>query len=800
LKRKQNRSAEKASPFDRAVQRHQAGDLAQAEILYRKALAANPGDASSHYNLGLIAFHARKLEEAADRFAKAASIRPDYADAHANLGAAYRELGRLDEAIAPLERAIALRPADPLARATLGLVLRTRGQVQEAMVQFNAVLEHDPSSVQARFHLAGMLNDQGAPEAAIQHLATILRQNPALPDPWFEMAMANDRLGRTEDAIWYYGRALELNPRHIAGLYNLAGIYQRMGRFAEAVDYYNRALAERPNLIPARLNLGLTLLRLGRMNEAIDCYGAVMAFEPDHPDAYLGLGEAYQRLGKHEAAIEAYNRGIQARPDSPNTLIALGTLLQLHDRLDEAIDCFSRAVQLAPAMMNAWSSLTAAKKYASDWADMAVCEQTVLEGVRAGRGGSNPFSVLTLSSTPADQLMVARHWTAANFGSCSPLPPRAPHSRERIRVGYVSADFRRHATAYLATGVFEHHDRARFEIVAYSINPAEDSDERRRLEKAFDRFVDINPMSHDQAAQAIHADEIDILIDLKGYTGQARTEIFAHRPAPIQVNYLGYPGTMGADFIDYALVDPFIAPAEAAPFFSEKLVQLPVSYQPNMHRPIAETTGTRADHGLPEAGFVFCSFNQAYKITAPVFDIWMRLLAATPGAVLWLLDSNRLSTASLKREAAARGVDPTRLIFAPVMNSPDHLARHRHADLFLDTFPVCAHTTASDALWAGLPLVSCAGETFITRVSGSLLMAMGLSDLLTFTLADYEALALRLAHNRGELAAVKARLMDARLTAPLFDTAVATRNIEAAYQEMWRRHRAGEAPAGFSVT
>jgi predicted O-linked N-acetylglucosamine transferase (SPINDLY family) len=800
LSRKHQRAAAKPSPFARAVERHQAGDLAQAQSLYRKALDANPADASSHYNLGLIAFHARRLDEAADRFARAAAIRPDYAEAHANLGAAYRELGRLDDAVASLDAALTLRPADPLARATLGLVLSAKGQLDAAMRQFSLVLDHDPGSVQARFHLAGLLSDSGAHAAAIEHLTVLVNQEPNLPEAWFCLAMASDGLGRIDDAIAHYWRALQLDPTHIAGLYNLAGVLQRIGRFAEAVDFYQRALDLRPNLIPARLNLGLTLLRLGRMTEAIDTYASVMTYEPEHPDALLGLGEAYQRLGRQEAAIEAYRRGLAARPESPATLIALGALLQVSDRLDEAIGCFSEAVRQAPDMMNAWASLVSAKKYASDWANLAVCEQTVLAGVRADRGGSNPFLVLTLESTPADQLAAARHWTAANFGSCTPLPARAPHGRGRIRVGYVSADFRRHATAYLATGIFEHHHRERFEIVGYSINAAEESDERRRLERAFDRFVDINPMSHDAAARLIHADEIDILIDLKGYTGQARTEIFAHRPAPIQVNYLGYPGTMGAAFMDYILVDPFIVPDAAAPDFSEKLVQLPVSYQPNMRRPIAETAGTRKDHGLPDGAFVFCSFNQAYKITPQVFDIWMRLLANVPGSVLWLLDCSRFSTANLRREAAARGIDPARLVFAPVMNSPEHLARHRHADLFLDTLPVCAHTTASDALWAGLPLVSCIGQTFITRVSGSLLTAVGLPELLTQDLEAYEALALHLARNPGALAGIRARLMQLRMTSPLFDPVQATHHIEIALQEMWRRHRAGEAPAGFSIT
>ena len=799
LNRKQLRAAAKGSPFDRAVQQHQSGNLVQAEVLYRKAIASNPRDASACNNLGLIAFDARRLEEAARLFKQAATLRPDYADAHFNLGGAYKDLERLEDAVASLQRALVLRPGDPLAQTTLGLVLRTLTRLEEAKTWFNGALEVDPQSVQARYHLAAILAEQGDSVGAIGHLTELLRQRPNLPEAWFDLGMVYDRMGHLNEAIAAYGGVLGERPDDLAALYNMGGAFQRQGRFTEAAELYRRTLDLRPNLTQARLNLGLTLMRLGRLDEALDAYGEVMRQSPEQPDALLGLGEAYQRLGRHEEAIDSYKRGIAARPESPNTLIALGALLQIHERLDEAIGCFSEAVRLAPNILSSWSSLTTAKKYAADWADLELCERTVLNGIDAGLVGANPFSVLMLDSTPRQQFAVGERWAQTNFGSAAAFPPRAPHDRDRIRIGYVSADFRRHATAYLATGLFEQHDRSRFETVAYSINPWEDTEDRRRLEGAFDRFVDINALSHDQAAELIHADEIDILVDLKGYTGSARTEIFAHRPAPIQVNYLGYPGTMAASFIDYIMVDPFIVPAAAADACSEALVHLPVSYQPNMRRPIAPNAGSRADHGLPESGFVFCSFNQAYKITPPVFDIWMRLLNAVPGSVLWLLASNPFAVANLKREAEQRGVDPARLVFAPVADSADHLARHKHADLFLDTLPVCAHTTGSDALWAGLPMVSCVGDTFISRVSGSLLTAIGMPELMTRTLADYEALALRLANDPAALADLRHRLWDLRLTSPLFDTPLATRNIEAAFAEMWRRHRDGEGPSPFSV-
>jgi predicted O-linked N-acetylglucosamine transferase (SPINDLY family) len=324
---------------------------------------------------------------------------------------------------------------------------------------------------------------------------------------------------------------------------------------------------------------------------------------------------------------------------------------------------------------------------------------------------------------------------------------------------------------------------------------------RDRLAKAFDRFVDIVPMQDPDAARLIHADALDVLVDLNGFTPAGRPKIPAYRPAPIQVNYLGYPGTMGADFIDYILVDRFVVPPEQKPFFSERVVYVPGCYQCNDDkRAIAAATPSRAECGLPEAGFVFCCFNDSYKLTPRFFDVWMRLLHAVPGSVLWLLEPNRLVASNLAREAEARGIAPTRLVFAPRLPLPEHLARHRLADLFLDTLPYNAHTTASDALWAGLPVLTCAGDTFAGRVGGSLLQAVGLGELVTASLEDYEALALRLAGDAGVLTRLRARLAQNRQTFPLFDTERATRNLEAAYWRMHQIRKAGRPPIAFSIS
>jgi predicted O-linked N-acetylglucosamine transferase (SPINDLY family) len=413
--------------------------------------------------------------------------------------------------------------------------------------------------------------------------------------------------------------------------------------------------------------------------------------------------------------------------------------------------------------------------------------------------------MMAIPSSSADQLRCAQNWVANRLASIARLRdglgfrfPRGPKSR--LKLGYLSADFHQHATAYLIAELFELHDRTRFEIWAYSYGADDGSALRQRLVRACDRFTDIGSSSYEAAARQIYADGIDVLVDLKGYTRGARTQILALRPAPIQVNYLGFPGTLGADFVDYIITDRFITPPDQEPFFTEQLVYLPDCYQANdRQRPIAEQTPTRRECSLPETGFVFCCFNNTYKITPEVFTIWMRLLQKLPDSVLWLLEANPAVATNLRREAAARGVALERLVFAPRMSLAEHLARHCRADLFLDTLPVTAHTTGSDALWAGLPVLTCAGETFASRVAGSLLTAIGLPELITHSLAEYEARALHLAVHPNELAALRERLAQNRLTAPLFDTPRFTRHLETAYRMMWEIYLKGEPPRQIKI-
>jgi predicted O-linked N-acetylglucosamine transferase (SPINDLY family) len=531
------------------------------------------------------------------------------------------------------------------------------------------------------------------------------------------------------------------------------------------------------------------------LDEAVAAYERALKIAPENAVIHNNLGSALREQRRPDDAVSSLRQALALKPDYARALYNLGEALAEQGELGEAIALFGRAAQQIGSGTIDWFY---ARKHACDWAGYGEAEATARE-----EAGTQAFKLLTISSSPEEQLACARRM-AARLAVPEPLmmlPCARQRPAGRIRLGYVSANFKPHADASLIPGLIEQHDRRDFEIIGYSAGPDDGSQIRARLSSAFDRFVDIFKTSNRDAARLVHDDNIDILIDLNGFTRDTRMAILAYRPAPIQVTYLGFPATTGADFIDYIIVDRFVVPKDQQPFFSERLVHLPDCYQCNDdNRAISERTPSRAECGLPEESFVFCCFNKASKLTPGFFDIWMRLLGAVPGSVLWLLDDNPWAKANLARETAARGVAPERIVFAPRVPPLDHLARHRLADLFLDTLPYNAHTTASDALWAGLPLVTCAGETFAGRVAGSLLRAIGLPELVTSSPAEYEALALRLACDGDLLAGLRARLARNKWTHPLFDTERFARNLEAAYRQMCETWRAGRPPLAFSAS
>jgi protein O-GlcNAc transferase len=813
----------------------EAGMLTEAVVRYRHAIALDPDYGMAHSNLARALSDTGQFEAAFQSSTRAVALMPEFAGAHVNFAAALIGLGRFAEAEAPLRRALDLMPDHAEIHRDLGRVLTELGRLDEAVASCQRAVALVPDDFEAHFYLGAALRAQNRLEDAVaSYRQAMLR--PGSAEGHTRLGNLLKALGKADEAVASHQQALALVPDNPMVLNNLGCALQAQNRLDEAVANYRRALALKPDFADAHNNLGTALQAQYRLDDAAASYQRALALKPDFAEAHNNLGVLLTDLGTLDEAIASCQKALLCVPNNAAIHNNLGNALLARNRLDDAIASYRRALALDPAYAQAHCNLGEAleiqgrpseavaslgralalkpdhavalatwfhtKQRVCDWSGYRVDEARVRNAVAAEPPLGGPFILLSLWSTPEEQFDCARRVAEAfTVPESAVLPRPRPGPRDRIRLGYLSADFRHHATAFLIAGLIEHHDRRGFEVIGYSCGSDDESAIRARLAAGFDRFVDLSKISHRQAAEQIHADAVDILIDLKGFTRYCRTAILAHRPAPIQVNYLGYPGTMGADFIDYIIVDPFVVPLDQQSFYSEKLVHLADCYQCNDDkRVISEQTPSRVQCGLPKHGFIFCCFNNTYKITPIFFDIWMRLLCAVPGSVLWLLGMNASAKGNLAREAAARGVDPERLVFAPPLPVAKHLARHRLADLFLDTLPVNAHTTASDALWAGLPLLTCAGNTFAGRVSGSLLRAIGLGELVTTSLEEYEALALRLAQEPEALARLRARLAQNRLTHPLFDTERYARHLEAAYRRMWEIGRAGQPPAAFSVS
>ena len=745
------------------MQLHRAGQLADATRLYRQILAQDSRQADAWHLLGVIA----------------------------------HQLGRHDDCEQLIGQAIGLDAGVASYHSNLGLALSAQGRSREALAAYDTALRLDPAYAEAHSNRGAVLRALGDPAAALAAFDAALRTSPDYADAFGNRAIALNDLGRLDEALAANEAALGIRPNHAPTLSSRGTTLYRLGRLDEALDAYDAALRLKLEA-PTLANRGAVLLSLGRLDEAMASCQAALCLAPDDTGALYNRAAALHELGRLDAALAAYDTALRVSPDHAETHSNRGAALYELDRLDEALLAYGEAVRIKPDYAEAGSLLIHCLQSVCWWEGLAGRHQALLRQVSTGNGKLALFPLLSFDSTSEQQLAGARSQAKCLAGPV--LAKQPPHRDGKIRLGYLSTDFRQHPTAHLISELIERHDRRRFDVIGYSSGVDDGSPERRRLMNGFDRFVDIRTASHADAATLIHRDGIDILVDLNGYTRGARTRILARRPAALQVNFLGYPGTMGADFIDYIIADPIVVPPGDERFFSEAVIRLPNSYQPNdQKRPIAEDTQSRDACGLPAHAFVFCCFNNGFKITPILFALWMRLLAQIPGSVLWLLETNQAAKANLRREAATAGIAPDRLVFAPRQALPEHLARHRLADLFLDTLPYNAHTTASDALWAGLPILTCRGGTFAGRVAASLLTAVGLPDLITSSPDEYEALALALARAPERLSGLKRRLAANRDTAPLFDSRRYTSSLEAAYERMWERHCVGEAPDAITL-
>ncbi len=725
-----------------AVDHHRAGRLSEAESVYRRVLEAHPDHPDALHLLGVLVHQAGRPERAADL----------------------------------IGRAVAKAPGRPVYLTSLANAHLALGRAAEAMEGYRRALAIDPDFLDAHLNLGKTLAGADDPEGA----AACFR------------------------------RALALDPRLVAAHVNLGAVLRKLGQTDQAIDHLRRALTLDPDDADAHTLLGTALGDQWQWRDAAACCRRALEIDPGHAEAFNVLGLVWMLAGHPARAVECHRKAVAAAPRSATYAYHLGLSSGLAGATDESVAALRRAVDLDQDHAGATALLAHQLQHACEWSQLESLKARARDQTRAAlaagrRPGEMPMINLLLNEDPAENRAVAAAWsrtvTAAVASWQGTLPPRPPPSGDpRITIGYLSHDFRDHAIGHQIGGVIEGHDRDRFRVLAYSTGPDDGSAYRRRIEGSCESFNDIARLAPPEAARRIRLDGVDILVDLMGHTKGNRLEICALRPAPVQAHYLGFPGTSGSDFIDYLITDPVVTPPGHAAHFSEKFATLPPpSLVPDRGQPIAERPASRTEAGLPEHGVVFCGFNQVYKIEPVIFDVWMEVLRAVEGSVLWLFANDPVVEANLRREASARGMDPARLVFADRVPKDRHLARIGLADLALDTRIYHGHITTCDILWAGVPVVAVAGERHVSRLSAGVLTAAGLPELITTDLDRYRDLAIGLARAPDRLRRLKDRLAATRTTAPLFDPPRFVANLERVYEAMWDVHLSGAPPRPVAV-
>jgi predicted O-linked N-acetylglucosamine transferase (SPINDLY family) len=740
----------------------QGGDAAAAERHLGAAVAAQPDNPEFHLNRATALRALQRADAALESYDRALALQPELVNGHLGRATALKELGRGDDAVAAYGQALALQPDFAEVHFNLGNLLRDLARLEAAQASFERALALKPELVAARVNLAAVRLQRGEAEAALADVDAALAQRSDLAEAHVIRGNALFALQRCDDAVASYDRALALKPDHFEAL----------------------------------LHRGKTQYRLLRDEAARASVEAALALQPEHVDAHLLHGTICQRLLRHDAALAAFERVITLAPGQAEGWYNKGVLLQRLHRSEEAVACMAEAERLHPGHSLVQGQLLHARMFLCDWTDFDASLARVEAAMARDEVALLPFASQSLIDSPALQLQVAyKTSTLLPLPAALPggFPPRAPGAK--IRLGYFSADFREHPVAQLTASLFEHHDRGDFEVIGFAFGPPADDFMRQRLEQAFDRLFDVADLAAPDVARLAREQRIDIAIDLGGFTRHCRPEIFACRAAPLQVSYIGYLGTMGVPFMDYLVADAVLIPAALRDHYAEQIVTLPWYQANDRTRRVSDRVFSRAELGLPETGLVFASFNNQYKITPPVFDRWMRILKQVDDSVLYLLVDNDTARHNLRAEAEARGVDGARLHFAGRVPPPDYLARYRVIDLFLDTWPCNAGATASDALCMGVPVLTCQGQAFPSRIASSVLTALQMPELITTSPDAYERRAVELARDPAQLAALRAKVAQQREHGPFFDIPRFTRHLEAAFRAMQARRDAGLAPA-----
>ncbi len=747
-----------------AAEFYRKGDLLQAERICRALIESEPRDAEAWNLLGALYKRAKRGKEAVQCFERALQLEPDRPAFHNNLGEWYREEGRYNKAEGCFRETIRLDPQYVFAYNNLSLSLQSLDRNEEALGLLREAIRIEPKYATAYNNLGTMLREEAKLDEAAEAFRKAIEFRPDYAAAHNGLGAALQDLNDLEGALRHFERALELNPRYAKALYNLGNTHHQRDEEKKAAACFQRALRLSPDYAEAMIGLSLLLSNEEKSKEALSYIRKAAELKAESAEVHYAMGNILSQMRNQAGAIQAYQRALKCKPDFPEALAN--------------IECNRAEI--------------------CDWSerDEALKQIFASVEVRLAEGSNSPvepFSILAPLLTPEKQLEVARQKSSSIekqsaslqrseefvVAERSTLPRQGPR---RLRVGYFSPNYKDHPQSHLIQALFGLHHRETFEVFNYSFGNDDGSVYRQRIERDSEHFIEVRGLNDVDTARRIHNDEIDILVDLAGYTGPARPRVGALRPAPIEVSFLEYPGTMGADFIDYLIADRVIIPAELEACYHEHLVFMPHTYQINDHeQAISERVFSRTECGLPEEGSVFCCFNRNEKIEPTIYDLWMKILAQVPGSVLWLIAGSEEAKGNLRREAEARGVSGERIIFAGQMPKPEHFARHRCADLFLDTLYYNAHTTASDALWSGLPVLTTPGRTFAARVAASLLTAVGLPELIVDDFSEYERTAVALARVPERLAALKAKLEANRKTQPLFDTPRFVRNLEKAY-------------------
>jgi len=741
--------------FQQGIALHQYGRLTEAQAIYEQILSIQADNFDALQLLGNLFGQANNYIQAVEFLSKAIKVDPNHAFCFIHLGTAFTALNRLDEALISYDKAISI----------------------------------NPYYAEAYFNRGNVLDEIDRLEDALSSYENAIRIKADYAEAYSNRGLVLNKLNRLEDALSSYDKAIRIKMDYADAYSNRGNVLNSLGRLEDALSSYNNAISIKPDYAEAYVNRGNTLSLLKRLEEALSSYNNAISIKPDYAEPYYHRGNVLHDLKRLEEALSSYDNAISIKPDYAECYATRGAALQKLNRLEEALPNYQLAYQLKPEIDFLLGNLIHTKMHLCDWTDSMILVNQIREAILKQQAVTPPFVILALIDQPEIHKQCTSIYIDDQYPSNKTLPSILKYPKhQKIRIGYFSADFREHAVSLLTAELFESHDRDQFEIFAFSFGPNTRDKMRKRLEIGFDQFFDIQNKTDQEVVVLARQLEIDIAIDLGGLTAECRTGIFAMRAAPIQLSYIGYLGTMAAEYYDYLIADHTMIPQDHQQYYSEKIVYLP-SYQVNdTKREVSKKIFTRAELGLPDNGFVFCCLNNIFKITPSTFDSWMRVLRAVEGSVLLLLDANETATNNLRKESANNGVDPNRLVFAKYLPPSEYLARFRVADLFLDTFPYNAGTTASDALRMGLPVLTLMGDSFASRMAASLLNAVGLPELITINQESYEALAIELAIDPQKLEAIKIKLVINLSNSPLFNAKLFTQHLEFAYQAIHQRY------------